>query len=76
MEWRKPMMGSEEAGRWGLRNSSALRWGLVECLSPGQGDLESRAEKRGRGPASRLCIHPRPLGSFQGLSGTKPVRIG
>lgn len=60
MEWRKPMMGSEEAGPWGLRNSSALRWGLVECLSPGQGDLESRAEKRGRGPAPRLCIHPRP----------------
>ena len=54
------MMGSEEAGPWGLRNSSALRWGLVECLSPGQGDLESRAEKRGRGPAPRLCIHPRP----------------
>lgn len=64
------MMGSEEAGPWGLRNSSALRWGLVGCLSPGQGGLESRAEKGGgvqhpdcmytRGPeeASRACLGP------------------
>lgn len=70
-EWRG---GVEEApdgvgGGWALGTQKflTLRWGLVGCLSPGQGDLESRAEKGGRGPAPRLYIPPEALRKLPGL---------